>query len=152
MKLAEALVERADKQRRLAELESRIIANAVFQEGDTPPENAEDLISEFNTTALDIERLMKNINVTNNETLLEDGTTMVAALAKRDMLKKRHQAYRRFAAAVTPGANRYSSSEIRYVGAIDVKKLQKKADGIAKDAREIDILIQQANWLTDLKE
>ena len=37
MKLAEALLERAELQKRLAQLDSRLQKNAQVQEGDSPP-------------------------------------------------------------------------------------------------------------------
>ena len=45
MKLAEALNERADIQRRIAQLESRLIDNAKVQEGEEPAERPEDLLA-----------------------------------------------------------------------------------------------------------
>lgn len=152
MKLAEALIERADLQRRLDEIQSRIENNVIFQEGDKPSEDPTELLSQFDNIMTRIEELIMKINVTNNDTILENGSTMVAALAKRDILKRKQKAYREFATSATPGANRYSSSEIKFVSAIDVTDIQKKADKIAKQYREVDSLIQQENWLTDLKE
>ena len=152
MKLAEALIERADLQRRLDELESRIGSNAIFQEGDTPSEDPTVLMKQFEDITARLEELIMKINMTNNETVLEEGTMMVAALAKRDLLKRKQKAYRGFATSATPSTNRYSSSEIRFVSALDVMDIQKKADKIAKQYREIDSAIQQANWITELKE
>lgn len=152
MKLAEALIERADLQRRLDEVQARIGRNAIYQEGDRPSEDPIELLPEFERIIKRIESLIVKINFTNNETVLDDGLTMVSALAKRDILKRKIAAYRSFATAATPAANRYSSSEIKFVSAIDVADIQKKADRIAKDYREIDSHIQQANWVTELKE
>lgn len=39
MKLAEALQERADLQKRIDQLEARIQSSALVQEGETPPED-----------------------------------------------------------------------------------------------------------------
>jgi hypothetical protein len=39
VKLAEALAERADAQRRLAQLKQRVMLSARFQEGEEPPED-----------------------------------------------------------------------------------------------------------------
>ncbi|MCZ2524767.1 hypothetical protein ODJ75_08740 [Streptomyces sp. HB2AG] len=46
VKLAEALAERADTTRRVEQLRSRIVGNARFQEGETPPEDAAQLLTE----------------------------------------------------------------------------------------------------------
>ena len=42
MKLAEALQERADLNRRIADLRSRLAANATVQEGESPPKTPPD--------------------------------------------------------------------------------------------------------------
>ena len=43
MKLAEALSVRADLQRRISQLKSRLKDSSKIQEGDTPAENVKDL-------------------------------------------------------------------------------------------------------------
>jgi len=48
MKLAEALILRADCQKRLAQLQQRLARSAVIQEGEAPPENPQVLIAEVN--------------------------------------------------------------------------------------------------------
>ena len=50
MKLAEALLLRADMQKKLASLRERIVANAVVQEGDKPHEDPEKLRSRRRST------------------------------------------------------------------------------------------------------
>jgi hypothetical protein len=44
MKLAEALLRRADMQKKLASLKSRIAENVKVQDGDTPSENPNELL------------------------------------------------------------------------------------------------------------
>ena len=46
MKLAEALMERADLQRRLVQIRERIKQNALYQEGETPAESVTELLAE----------------------------------------------------------------------------------------------------------
>lgn len=47
MKLAEALILRADAQKRLSELKKRLLDNAKVQEGDQPAEKPADLIQQM---------------------------------------------------------------------------------------------------------
>ena len=47
MKLAEALQERADLNRRVADLRSRLSANATVQEGEQPAEDPGELLAEL---------------------------------------------------------------------------------------------------------
>ena len=62
MKLATALAERADLQRRIAELSGRLNSNAKVQEGETPAEDPATLIQELNSCIERLEELMSRIN------------------------------------------------------------------------------------------
>ena len=44
MKLAQALIERADLQRKLAQLGARLQQNAQYQEGEAPAEDPQDQV------------------------------------------------------------------------------------------------------------
>ena len=48
MKLAEALILRADCQKRLHEIKQRLIRSAKVQEGEEPPEQPQALLEELN--------------------------------------------------------------------------------------------------------
>lgn len=150
MKLSEALMERADKNRKLQELKERIIRNAKYQEGDKPPEDPESLLEEYESVLAEFEALIVRINITNNSLKLEDGTPMIDALAKRDVLKLKHSLYKSLASEATPKQDRYSKKEIKFISSVSVKKIQKSADKIAKEYRNLDAMIQQANWNNDL--
>ncbi|MBC8093936.1 MAG: hypothetical protein H7Y15_18765, partial [Pseudonocardia sp.] len=41
-------------------------------------------------------------------------------------------------------------SELRQLSALPVAELRTRADGVARDLRELDVRIQQANWEADL--
>ena len=150
MKLAEALTERANQNRRLQELRERIVRNAKHQDGETPAEDPTELLREFEEVAASFERLVVRINYTNNQISLANGTSMVEALAHRDVLKLRHALYKALATAATPQQDRYSKSEIKFVSSINVKDTQTGADALAKEYRELDALIQGANWSNEL--
>ena len=72
MKLAEALILRADCQKRIAQLKSRLLTNAKVQEGDAPAETPQDLIVELERAASELLDLIKRINKTNSATFLPD--------------------------------------------------------------------------------
>ena len=150
MKLAEALTERADQNRRLQELRERIVRNAKHQDGEAPAEDPAELLREFRDAASTFERLVVRINRTNNQILLSNGLSMVEALAHRDVLKLEHSLYKALATEATPQQDRYSKSEIKFVSSVDVKETQTAADELAKSYRILDALIQQANWSHEL--
>ena len=88
MKLAEALMERADVQRRMEQLDDRLRASARTQEGEKPPEAPAALLAELDALAARQELLIRQINLTNSRTLLE-GESLTALLARRDAWQKR---------------------------------------------------------------
>ena len=150
MKLAEALIHRADLQRRLTELNQRLQQNAQYQEGEMPAELPEELLAEYRQTADALEQRVVQINQVNNRIVLPNGMSMVAALAQRDRLKAEHAMLIKLADAATPEQSRYSRSEIKMLAAVNVKTIRQQADALAKRCRELDMQIQQANWQYDL--
>ena len=69
-----------------------------------------------------------------------------------DALATRARLYRSAAEAGTPQMNRYSNTEIRSISTVDVAALRQRADETAVAYRELDTLIQAANWTVDLIE
>ena len=150
MKLAEALIERADVQRHLAQLQARLLQNAQYQEGESPAEDPAALLDEYRRANEALHRLIVQINLANQRAVLADGTGMVTALAERERLKAEHAVLTKLADAATPEQSRYSRSEIKMLAAVDIKELRRRADDTAKACRLLDIQIQQANWAEDL--
>lgn len=150
MKLAEALQERADLNSKINELRSRLSNNATVQEGEAPAENPAELLSQLDECAARLEELIARINATNCATVTERGT-LTELIAKRDCLTLRLSAYRNLVDEASCLAPRATRTEIKIVSAVDVKKLQKQADELAKELRLTDNLIQQSNWLTELQ-
>ncbi|NEN76252.1 hypothetical protein F9B74_07940 [Pelistega sp. NLN82] len=150
MKLAEALIERAELQRRLSQLNQRLVQNAKHQEGEEPAEHPNDLLAEYYSISAQLEDLIVSINKANYHIQLDNGLSMVKALAKRDHLKATHSMLINLASNATPDQSRYSRSEIKMVASVDIRQIHKKADDIARQHRELDTKIQQANWENDL--
>lgn len=151
MKIAEALALRADHQKRVEQLKARLLRNAKVQEGEQPAEDPEALILEYEALASELVQLIRRINVTNSSASVA-GRSMTQALAERDILKLRHSMYRDVAQAATITQSVTTRSEVRFKGTVTVSVVQKKADAIARELRELDARIQEANWLIDLSE
>jgi hypothetical protein len=152
MKLAEALVLRADYQRRIEQLKARLMRVARVQEGDAPAENPAALMAELERVAGDLEAMIRRINRVNSTTMLEEGVTLTDALAARDVMRLRQKIYADLAAAAIYLHDRFTRNEVRYVTAVDVAAIQAQADHLARQARELDTRIQAANWLTEMGE
>lgn len=151
MKLAEALQERADLVRRISELQSRLSANALVQEGESPAEEPAELLLQLNECTTRLEYLIARINATNCATVSE-GKTLTDLLAQKDALTLRLGAYRTLVNAASQTARRATRSEIKIVSCINVREIQQQADQMARDLRLLDNRLQQANWTTDLLE
>ena len=151
MKLAEALALRADLQKRLDQLKQRLVKNARIQEGDTPEEDPAALQAELEKSARELALLIQRINRTNAASPFGAGT-LADSLAERDVLKIRYNVYRELATAASTSQGRTTRSEIKFISTVSVAATQRKADDLAKEYRELDTRIQEADWLTTLLE
>lgn len=152
MKLAEALVLRADGQKRIEQLQQRLIQNAKVQADDQPAENPEILQQELEQLAQELVLLIQRINRTNSRTELEAGMSIADALAARDVTKLKSDIYRNLAQAAIVKQDRQTKSEIKFQSTIQVTEVQRKADQLAKEHRQLDTRVQQANWQTELED
>ena len=149
MKIAEALALRADLQKRVEQLKQRLVKNARIQAGDTPEEDPVDLQAELEKSAGDLVLLIQRINRTNAASRFGEGT-LADSLAERDVLKMRYNAYRELANAASTSQSRATRSEVKYISTVSVAATQRKADDLAREYRELDTRIQEADWLTTL--
>jgi hypothetical protein len=156
MTLGEALNRRSDLQKRIAQVKDRLRASVLAQEGDEPPERPGELLEELDSLCEELQSLIAQINHTNAATKLPGGETVTEALAHRDVLALRLSARRGMVReAMGRGGllgSRYSHSEIRMVRQIEVSEVQGRVDGLAKERRELDTLLQQHNWSTAMIE
>jgi len=149
MKVAEGLALRADLQKRLEQLKQRLVKNARIQEGDKPEEDPVELQAHLEKLAQELTSLIQRINRTNASSKL-GGRTLADALAERDVLKIRYNAYRELAVAASTSQARTTRSEVKFISTVSVAATQRKADDLAKEYRELDTKIQEADWLTML--
>lgn len=149
MKLATALSERADLQKRIADLGNRLKMNAKVQDGEAPSEDPKVLLDELNKDFARLEELMARINHTNNVTKSGD-VTLTDLIAKRDCLTERIKIMRTFLDCASEKVTRYSKTEIKIKSTVPVTELQKEVDKLSKELRETDETIQGINWTTEL--
>ena len=151
MKLAEALILRADAQKRLQQLRERLIRAAKVQEGEQPPENPQELLAELDRVLSEFNRLVKSINRTNASTPFDEGRTLTDALADRDTLALERHAIQGVIDTAASQQFRYGRSEIRFVSTVDVAALQKRSDDLARRYRELDAALQALNWTVEME-
>lgn len=150
MKLAEALLLRGDLKRKIASLRDRIVRNSLTQEGSVPHEDPNELLGEAFGVIKHFEQLVAQINGANLKSTLSDGTTLTAAMARRDALIDSHALLHAAIEATEKEPDRYSTREIKWVSTVDVAKLQRQAEGIAQQVRELNARIQETNWQVEL--
>ena len=85
MKLAEALQERADLNRKIEELKRRLYNVILVQEGEEPAEDPAALLQALDESTARLEYLMAAINLTNCRTKV-NGETLTALIARKDAL------------------------------------------------------------------
>lgn len=149
MKLAEALQERADLNRRIQQLRQRLSSNAIVQEGEQPAEDPQELLVELNDCVENLEQLITRINLTNCRTQV-GSKSLTALLAQRDTLTIKLSAYRDLTYNASQLGRRATHTEIKLFSTVNVKELQKQVDSMAKELRLLDNSIQAANWATEL--
>jgi hypothetical protein len=150
MKLAEALSERKAIKTRMEELKQRIYRSAQTQEGEAPLEDAEGLVDELLRETERFAAIVVRINAANAVAALPGGETLAAAILRRDMLRYAHLVCNNLADKATPVHDRYSKREIKAVPAVDVARVRRRADELAKAARLLDLEVQEANWRVEI--
>ena len=152
MKLAEALIERAEIKKKNGRLLSRINANVLVQEGDDPAEDYDDLITEYEANMERLLILTQRVNKTNGTTPFDDTMSVAEAIALRDSIGAKSRMFREIHGEATIKPNRYghSKNEVKFVRCVNVKELQNIIDRLSKEYREIDTKIQGINWTVEL--
>lgn len=152
MKLANALSQRSELQTRMNQLIGRLNNNAQVQEGEQPAEDPEELLKELEEGYARLEKLISAINRANNSTRVEGGETLSDLLARRECLKGKLSALRNFLDNASALVRRRTVSEIKVKSTVNVRALQKRVDELAKELRELDEVIQEKNWTTEILE
>ena len=150
MKLAEALMERADLKARIQQLSGRLNRNSRVYEGDQPHEDPKKMLKALNVMISRYEDLVFMINTANATTAAPTGETLARLIARRDALMDKEKAIKELIDNATAEDYDYSSDKPKRVPTVDVRSLRREADSLAKTIRETDAIIQETNWKTEL--
>lgn len=151
MKLAEALQERADLNRKIEQLKARLNNNVLVQEGETPAEEPEQLKQELDAAIARLSYLITRINLTNCTTKV-DGKTLTELIAQKDALALKIHLYKDIVYTASQTVYRARNTEIKVKSAISVAEWQAEIDKMAKKLRLLDNRLQENNWTTELLE
>lgn len=151
MKLAEALMERAELRNRISQLSDRLDDNARVDEGEEPFEDPKRLLEDLNTAVSRYEDLVFLINTANAGTVASNGETIARLIARRDaLIAKTRTINSLIDAAMTNDRSYRTPDSPKRVATVDVRSLRREADMYARQARETDVLIQATNWTTEV--
>ena len=150
MKLAEALMLRADHQKKVEQLRQRLMRNAKVQDGEQPAEDPQVLLGELDDAIAQLTSLIQRINRANSATDFGDNTTLTDALAQRDTLLTRRNVLSSLVQSASITHDRYSRSEVRFVSTVNIANLQRQLDSISQEYRLLDSRIQALNWQVEL--
>lgn len=151
MKLAVALQERNDLNKKIVQLNYRLELNAVVQDGEKTGENPEELLEELNECYRNLEDLIGQINKTNCQTITSyNNLSLTELIAKKDVLIQKINSYRSLADTASNLVTRVSRSEIKILSNVDVKKIQKDIDKMSKELRLVENTIEETNWQIEL--
>lgn len=151
MKLAQALKHRNDLENQLMIIRRRLMNNAQVQEGESPIEDPLQLIQELDEVSRELQSIMTRINLTNAVTQTAEGT-LTQLLAKREVLMQQRNILDEFTNQASDVIHRHSANEIKVLPSVDVPETRKLVDRYSKALRELEMLIQETNWTTDLIE
>ncbi len=143
MKIAEALILRADIQKRIAQLRTRLNNNAKVQENEEPAENPELLLTELENLISQLNDLIVKINRTNTLSKI-DGISLVELIAKKDTLSQKAGILREFIEIASQKVDLYSTTEIKVFSTVNVSEQQKKLDKLSKEIRETDTKLHKS--------
>ena len=149
MKLAEALQERADLNRRIEQLRIRLCNNAVYQKGTKTTEDPNELLNELNRCCEELQTLIAKINQANCR-ITVNGRTLTEMIAEKDVLTMKISVYQNLINDASRGAYRARNTEILILSAVDVRTLQKEVDAMSASLRTLNNQLQAANWSEEL--
>jgi len=148
MKLAEALLQRADLQRKIDQLTARILPNLIVHNQARPQEDPTKLLAQLRDTVKKFEAIVVKINKTNMLTRLPDGRSLMEGLAQRDGLKVLQEKMRQVRQSSTLHNSGYNNQSTT----LKFTAIQSEIDQLGRAFRDIDTVIQGLNWNTELIE
>ena len=108
-----------------------------------------ELLRELEEDYAQLEELIARINRTNSTAMVGE-KSLSDLLAHRDCLNGRIGILRNFLNEASALAMRHSAQEIRLRSTVSVREMQKELDQLSRELREVDEIIQEKNWTTEL--
>jgi len=146
MKLAEAMMQRADLDKKVSILGARLNDIALINKNYALEDEPKHLFEELNKSMKALSELVYRIHVTNMETI-DNGRTITAMLTKEEILKMRINTLIRIKESASIDSR---FDKTIYTILINKAKLQKELDECKDQLEKLDMKLQQLNWQTEL--
>ena len=150
MKLGEALIKRDEYLKRQENLKKRVKSNIVLKDDNESNENPNDLIKEYIEINNELSDLIIKISNKENNTKLEIGISISEAINIKDKLYREMDIYKTILKELNSKEYRNAKNEVKMKVLVNVKEIQTELDKLSKAYNDIDVIIQSANWNTDL--
>ena len=125
--------------------------NSKVFEGEEPVEDPKRLLEELNILTSRHEELIFRINTANAVTVASNGETLARLLARRDTLADKVDVLNALLRSTEKERPIYRNKDsLKEIITVDVRSVREEADALAKSVREIDTMIQEANWNTNI--
>lgn len=146
MRLAEAMMQRADLDKKVSILGARLNDIALINKSYALEDEPKHLFEELNKSMKALSEVVYRIHVTNMETV-DNGTTITAMLTKKEILKIRIQMLQRIKEEARIDS---CFDRTKYTILINKAELQKELDECKNQLEKLDMKLQQLNWQTEL--
>jgi hypothetical protein len=141
MKIAEAFNQFMTLKNENKTLVRRLFQNVRLPEDEEPVGSVRDRFSLYEANMLRMCGLLKRLNKTNCLTEMDDGGTIMDALAKRDCLQARLRVYECAEGQCAGQARRETA-----------KKLRGERDSLKRELDAIELYLKRVSWAVDLME
>ncbi len=147
MKLGEAVLLRADLLKKIEQIQHRIKPNLVVEESKEPQEDPVKMLAQLRNATQEYTALVIKITKTNYTTKVEKFDNVMNAIARKEsmqLLLSRLKTIRQ--------GSQITSSYDEPRATLNINNLQSEIDKLEIDLREINSVIQEINWTTELEE
>jgi hypothetical protein len=153
MKLAEALLNRKSLLEKINNFSATIEPSLHHEDGEVQDADYNVLITEFQDAVAEYIDLVIRINLTNNATLIEfNGVKMfiMRAIALKESFTLTKNLFTNLGYRRQPKKAVYGQTTVDIIHDVPQSHIKNELNRGEKSIRELDVIIQTANWSTEL--
>jgi len=161
--IGKALLERSAINAKIADLVTRITNNAITEKtvtGETEQtvENSEELLNQVNILDDRHVLITHAIINANYETKVKYENIEYKLVEIIDLIEVNKRRMKRIkdliatveTSTITKSRNRYDTSDKKYISMLNISELRKKLEKLAQKTNALQVILQEANWATQI--